>query len=253
LKKKGHKPLGIRLDSGDLAHLSLKAAKMLNEAGFTDSKIVLSNELDELNIWQIITQIKEEGPRYGLDPDQLISRLVYGVGTRLITSAGYPALGGVYKLTGVYHDNKWIPAIKISESLQKIPNPGRKNVWRIYDNRDIATADLLTEEAENIRGMDKIILHHPTDPGSLRVLTRNQIAGMEQLLREILQQGKLVYDFPEIEDIRRIRKKDLERLDSGVKRLINPHIYHVSLSENLWNTKRKLIESVSSKEYDQEM
>jgi nicotinate phosphoribosyltransferase len=253
LRRKGHKPLGIRLDSGDLAHLSLKAAQMLNQAGFEECSIVLSNELDELNIWQIITQIKEEGPRYGLDPDQLINRLVYGVGTRLITSAGYPALGGVYKLTGVYHENKWIPAIKISESLQKIPNPGRKKVWRIYDNRNIATADLLTEESENIRDMKKIVLHHPTDPSSFRTLSRNQISETEQLLRDIVQEGKLIYEFPGIEEIRQIRKKDLDRLDSGVKRLINPHIYHVSLSESLWQTKRNLIESVSNQEYKKEI
>src|SRR5690606_9474142 len=97
LRRKGHRPVGIRLDSGDLAFLSIQAARMLNEAGFPDTSIVLSNELDELVIWQIITQIEEEAPRYGVDPDSLIKRLVYGVGTRLITSRGDSALDGVYK------------------------------------------------------------------------------------------------------------------------------------------------------------
>ena len=95
LRRKGHEPVGIRLDSGDLAYLSIQSAGMLDAAGFPDAKITLSNQLDELVIWQIITQIQEEAPRYGVDPDHLINRLVYGVGTRLITSAGQPALDGV--------------------------------------------------------------------------------------------------------------------------------------------------------------
>jgi nicotinate phosphoribosyltransferase len=94
LQRKGHKPVGIRLDSGDLAYLSIQAAKLLNDAGFADTSIVLSGDLDELVIWQIITQISQEAPRYGLDADHLINRLVFGVGTRLITSWGEPALGG---------------------------------------------------------------------------------------------------------------------------------------------------------------
>ena len=116
LRKKGHQPVGVRLDSGDLAYLSIQAAHMLDQAGFDQASIVLSNNLDELIIWQIITQIRQEAPRYGVDPEKLIHRLVYGVGTRLITSWGEPALGGVYKLVAVYHQDTWLPAIKISES-----------------------------------------------------------------------------------------------------------------------------------------
>ena len=101
LRRRGHAPVGIRLDSGDLAHLSIRAAKMLDDAGFLEASIVLSNDLDELIIMQIITQIAHEAPRYGVEPDQLIGRLTYGVGTRLITSWGEPALGGVYKLVAV--------------------------------------------------------------------------------------------------------------------------------------------------------
>ncbi len=130
LRQKGHSPIGIRLDSGDLAYLSIQAAKMLDQAGFEDVSIVLSNNLDELVIWQIITQISQEAPRYGLDADRLIRRLVYGVGTRLIASWGEPALGGVYKLVAVHHENTWLPAIKISDSVDKTPNPGNKRVWR---------------------------------------------------------------------------------------------------------------------------
>src|SRR5207302_11411627 len=98
-----------------------------------NTSIFMSNELDELVIWQIITQISAEAPRYGLDPDQIIGRLVYGVGTRLITSHGDPSLGGVYKLVAVRNAGEWLPAIKISESPQKTPNPGNQHAWRVHD------------------------------------------------------------------------------------------------------------------------
>lgn len=102
LKRKGHQPVGIRLDSGDLAYLSIRAAQMLDKAGFPETAIVLSSELDELVIWQIHTQIRQEAPRYGVDADSLINRLVFGVGTRMVTSWGQPALGVVYKLVAMY-------------------------------------------------------------------------------------------------------------------------------------------------------
>jgi nicotinate phosphoribosyltransferase len=244
LRRKGHKPVGIRLDSGDLAYLSIQAAKMLNQAGFPDASITLSNELDELNLWQILTQIEEEAPRHGLDPHQLIKRLVYGVGTRLITSAGDPALGGVYKLVAVWHEGKWVPAIKISETLSKTPNPGNKQVWRIYDRRNKATADLICLNDEAPREMDRIILRHPSDHSKHRVLHQQDIQQMEPLLVEILREGALVYGLPSINEIREIRKADVERLDAGVKRLMYPHIYHVSLTQRLWDLKQELIQSM---------
>jgi nicotinate phosphoribosyltransferase len=244
MRKKGQKPLGIRLDSGDLAYLAVQAAKMLNAAGFGDVSIVLSNELDELNIWQIITEITREAPIYGVDADALISRLIYGVGTRLITSKGYSALGGVYKLTSVEDKGGWQAAIKISESLSKIPNPGNKIVQRIYDHRSKAIADVLSLESESMENKDAIKLFHPNDPGKQRVLKKNTISSIENLHETIMQSGKIIYKFPSIEDIRRIRDRDIERLDSGVKRLVNPHLYHVSLSEELWNLKNELINKI---------
>jgi len=244
LKRKGHDPVGIRLDSGDLAFLSIQAAKMLNQAGFSETAIVLSNNLDELTIWQIITQISQEAWRYGVDPDQLISRLAYGVGTRLIASEGDPALGGVYKLVAVCEKNEWRPAIKISESLHKTPNPGHKQVWRIYDQRRNATADLLSLEDENPQQMEAVKLHHPADHTKYRLLQQTDITKIEPLLVDVLNDGKLVYPLPSIEAMRQQRQQDLERLDSGVKRIMNPHIYHVSLTEKLWNLKQDLIESI---------
>lgn len=246
LRQKGHKPMGIRLDSGDLAYLSIQAAKMLNEAGFSDCSIVLSNELDELNLWQILTQISQEAPRYGLDPDELIHRLVYGVGTRLITSQGAPALGGVYKLVAVQDKGEWLPAIKISESPSKTPNPGHKHVWRLYDYRNKAIADLLSLDDEPPSQMDSIRLRHPSDHTKYRTLHQENITHIESLLVDILKDGQLVYEFPTLEKIRDRRKQDLDRLDSGVKRIMNPHIYHVSLTQRLWDMKQDLIASVKN-------
>jgi nicotinate phosphoribosyltransferase len=246
LKKKGHSPVGIRLDSGDLAYLSIQAVKMLDAAGLNEVKIVLSNELDEMNLWQIITQITEEAPKYGVDPDNLINRLVYGVGTRMITSAGDSALGGVYKLVAVKDHEKWQPALKISESLEKISNPGDKKIWRIYDRNNKATADLISLGDENPEEMDEIYLHHPIDQSKRRILSRDYISRVEPLLLDILINGKLVYNFPSIEDIRKVRLHDIDCLDTGVKRLIYPHKYHVSLSKKLWKLKQDLIRSINN-------
>jgi nicotinate phosphoribosyltransferase len=261
LRRKGHKPVGIRLDSGDLAFLSIQSAKMLDDAGFDDTQIVLSGDLDELVIWQIITQIVAEAPRYGLDPDHLINRLVYGVGTRLITSWGEPALGGVYKLVAVRDQGAWDSAIKISETPAKVPNPGVKRIWRIYDRRNFATADLLCLAAESQNNAayavahdkgfgaeetdptqaDSLMLRHPMDHAKYRLIQRREISSMEELLVEVLHQGRLVYEFPSLEELRRRRSADVDRLDAGIRRLVNPHIYHVSLSQSLWDLKQRLI------------
>ncbi|OUC06243.1 nicotinate phosphoribosyltransferase, partial [Litorilinea aerophila] len=207
-----------------------------------DTSIVLSSDLDELVIWQILTQIAAEAPRYGVDPDQLIGRLVFGVGTRLITSWGEPALGGVYKLVAVREGDSWNSAIKISESPAKTPNPGLKRIWRIYDRRGKATADLLSLEHEDPRQADVLLLRHPMDHTKWRTLRRQEISAMEPLLVTILDRGKQVYELPPLEELRRQRQADVERLDDGVRRLVNPHIYHVSLTQELWELKQRLIE-----------
>lgn len=242
LRSKGHKPVGIRLDSGDLAYLSIQAAKMLDSAGFDETIIVLSNSLDEMTIWQILTQIEQEAGSYGVDPAGVLNRLVYGVGTRLITSQGDSALGGVYKLVALQDSGKWVPAIKISENPIKTPNPGRKKAYRIYETSGRASADLLAlEEEGDPAGMESITLHHPTDYSTYRVMQQSDISHIEPLHVEILRDGELVYDLPTIEDMRQQRQADLAKLDSGVKRLIYPHIYHVSLTNKLWQLKQDLI------------
>jgi nicotinate phosphoribosyltransferase len=245
LRRQGHRPIGIRLDSGDLAHLSIRAAKMLNDAGFPDTAIVLSNQLDELVIWQIITQIEAEAQRYGVDPEHLINRLVYGVGTRLITSQGASALDGVYKLVAVWDNDEWVPAIKISETPEKTLNPGDKHVWRVYNGREKATADLLSLEDENPQEMEQILLHHLTEHTTYRTLSKDEVSGVELLLVNVLRDGELVYDLPSIEEMRERRQADLDRLDPGVRRITNPHIYHVSLTKRLWDLKQELIQAVT--------
>jgi len=247
LQRKGHEPVGVRLDSGDLAYLSIQAARMLDAAGFPNTSIVLSNNLDELVIWQIVTQIAQEAPRYGVDPDRLIGRLTYGVGTRLITSWGDPALGGVYKLVAVCHEGAWKPALKVSDSPSKTPNPGHKQVWRLYDERGKATADLLSLEDEDPCEMPEIILRHPSEHAKVRILRQSEISEYEPLLVKIVEQGKLTLELPQIEDMRRHRRQDVERLDPGVRRIMNPHIYHVSLTQGLWDLKQELIQNALSK------
>jgi len=248
LRRKGHQPVGIRLDSGDLAHLSIKAAKMLNDAGFPDVSIVLSNDLDELVIWQIITQIQEEAARYGVEPDALINRLTYGVGTKLITSGGDAALDGVYKLVAIQRNHEWVPTLKISENVDKTLNPGNKRVWRIYDDRERATVDLISLADENLQSQSPLELRHPTMASKRRTLKQQDVNRIEKLLVPTIKDGKVLIDQPDIADMRKIRDADIESLDPGVRRLMNPHIYHVSLTQKLWDLKQSLIKKARNDE-----
>lgn len=241
LRAKGHQPNGIRLDSGDLAYLAVQSAKMLNAAGFENTSIVLSDSLDEMSITQIVRQIADEAKHYDVDADQVINRLVYGVGTRLITSRGASSLGGVYKLVAAQDDGVWKPAIKLSENPRKVPNPGNKRAWRLYDERGLATADLLTLNHEDPNTWETIPLRHPTQPEMQRTLSRDRISHIEPLHITILDEGQRVYDPPSIQELRSQRDDDLQRLDPGVRRLLHPHIYHVSLSQELSRMKDNLI------------
>ncbi|MBN1966693.1 MAG: nicotinate phosphoribosyltransferase, partial [Anaerolineae bacterium] len=175
--------------------------------------------------------------------DHLIGRLAFGAGTRLVTSWGEPALGGVYKLVAVCDGGRWVPAIKVSESADKTPNPGHKRAWRLYDNRGKATADVLSVNDENPLDQSPLVLRHPSDHSKCRTLDPREISEIESLLAPILNEGKLIYDLPMLEEMRAQRETDVDRLDPGVKRLLNPHIYHVSLTEKLWNLKQTLIAS----------
>lgn len=239
LQAKGHRPIGIRLDSGDLAYLSIQCAKMLDQAGFSEQAIVLSNDLDELVIWQIKAQIQQEAARMEMDAHSVIRRLVFGVGTKLATSYGDPALGGVYKLVALQDETAtWQPAIKVSESAHKTPTPGVKRVYRLYDQHGTANADLLALADEELSA-ESLLLRHPFDQRR-RTLSRAAVT-LEPLLEPVFEHGELVAPFPTLDEIRARRHADIERLDPGVRRLINPHIYHVSLTSALWELKQRLI------------
>jgi len=243
LRRKGYKPVGVRLDSGDLAYLTLKAAQELNQAGFSDTAIVLSNQLDEMVIWQILSQIRDEAPSYGLDPSEIIKRLIFGVGTSLITSSGAGALDGVYKLTAIQKDSVWKPAIKISENPGKTVNPGTKEAWRLYDKRDKAVGDVLSMVDESLDHQDEFHLHHPVNSHLQKTVKRKDLSRVEKLWHELEINGPDSAANASIAQMRQRRTRDLQHLDDGVKRFVNPHLYHVSLTEKLWNLKQTLISS----------
>jgi len=241
LRRKGHRPLGIRLDSGDLAYLTLKAAQELNQAGFAETAIVLSNQLDEMVIWQIISQIRDEAPKYGMEPADIIKRLTFGVGTSLITSRGAAALDGVYKLTAIQKNGSWAPAIKISETPSKTLNPGAKEAWRLYDKRNKAVCDVLAMREEPLDQQADLHLHHPTEYHAQRTVKRETLSRVEKLWVDLPTTGSESPASELIEQMRQRKIQDLHLLDDGVKRLVNPHLYHVSLTRNLWDLKQELV------------
>lgn len=240
LRKSGHEPVGVRIDSGDLAYMTIQAATLLDAAGYEDVSIVLSSDLDELVIWQILSQLESEAPRYGLDPRRLVGRVTFGVGTRLITSHGDPSLGGVYKLVAIKDESgDWEPAIKISENIEKIAIPGEKRLLRVYDSRGLATADIIAMAGEDPVEGDVVELHHPHRDVS-RLVRTAEMSDTEDLLVPVFAGSRLDGE-PDLETLRDRRRGDLDRLDPGVRRLVNPHIYHVSLTTKMKDLQQKLI------------
>ncbi|MFT4866637.1 MAG: nicotinate phosphoribosyltransferase [Ilumatobacter sp.] len=242
LRATGHEPVGVRLDSGDLAYLAVQAAQLLDAAGYPEVSIVLSSDLDELNIWQILTQIADDAELLGIDVASISKRLVYGVGTRLITSHGSGALNGVYKLVGIENrDGDWTPAIKISEDPGKVPLPGRKAVWRLYDQRGAAVVDLIGLADEEPLADAVTVVHHPSHDGISQVIRRADISHIE-LLHDTVFGNDI--DTPLAQSIDELAERcrvDVDRLDIGVRRLVNPHRYHVSLTSKLYELRKTLV------------
>jgi len=205
----------------------------------------VSGGLDELAIWQIMTQIEQEAETYGVEPDILISRLAFGVGTKLLTSHGDPSLDSVFKLVAVEGDDGWLPAIKISESPVKTVTPGRKQVVRLYDARGRAGADVMALAEEDLDAASEIGLRHPTRHDFKRTIERSNIQEIENLLVEVWGSSGRMVDPEPIETPRDRRRRDLVRLDPGVRRFMNPHIYHVSLTEDLWDLKQATVAAAS--------
>ncbi|MCR5482396.1 MAG: nicotinate phosphoribosyltransferase [Clostridia bacterium] len=218
--------MGIRIDSGDVTYLTKKARKMLDDAGFKDCTIVISNSLDEYIIRDVILE--------GACIDS------FGVGERLITAKSEPVFGGVYKLSALEKDGKMIPKIKISENVEKITNPGFKTVYRLYDNdTHKAIADVITLDSEEIPSGKEYEIFDPQN-----VWKRKKISNFyaENLRKQIFAGGKRVYESPSIDEIKSYCKEQVDALWEEMLRFENPHKYYVDLSKELWQLKHDLIE-----------
>ena len=226
------KRFGIRLDSGDLAYLSKKARKMLDEAGYPDAIISASNDLDE----NLIASLKAQGARI----------TSWGVGTNLITSESQPSFGGVYKLAAIYSpEGEWIPKIKLSENSAKITNPGNKQIYRITEKASGKVfADYITLEDEVFSEEEDLVLFDPVDTWKKSTLKGGSYA-MKPLLVPIFLGGKLVYNCPPVEEIVAHCKREQESLWEECRRLTNPHAVHVDLSDKLYEIKKGLLAQYS--------
>ena len=229
LQAAGHKPKGIRLDSGDLAYLSKKARKMMDDAGFPDAIICVSGDLDERSINSLLQQ--------GAKIDS------WGVGTRLITSEDLPALGGVYKLAAVVEkDGSITPKIKLSDNTAKITNPAFKNLYRLYDkDNGMAIADLITLRDEEVEEDKTLTLFHPIETWKEQEVENFHAV---PLLQTIVKGGKLVYEFPPLMEVQAYSKQELAKFWEEYLRLDMPQLYKVDLSARLHKLKIDMIGSI---------
>lgn len=223
LRDRGHRMIGIRLDSGDLAYLSREARATLDEAGFADALIMGTNELDE----HIIESLGQQDAAIGL----------WGVGTRLVTAYEEPALGGVYKLAATRAPGReWVEKIKLSEQAVKTTTPGILQVRRFFEHGE-AIGDMIYDER-----------HPPAEPPTIvdpADLTRRKTfahpESQEDLLSPVFRGGKLAAELPAIDAIRARAASQLASFHAGIKRFVNPHIYPVGLEKSLYDRKTKLI------------
>lgn len=229
LLPRGIRPAGIRIDSGDITYLSIKAREMLDAAGFEDCGICASNALDEYIIRDILVQ--------GAKIDS------FGVGERLITSRSEPVFGGVYKLAAVEEEGKILPKIKVSENVEKITNPGFKQVWRLFDKANgKAIADVITLADEVINENNPYEIFDPDHTWKHKTLTD---FSARKLLVQIFENGKCVYEKPPLKNIQNYCKEQIETLWDEVLRFENPHSFNVDLSRPLWELKQEML-----KQYD---
>ena len=228
LKPMGIRPKGVRIDSGDITYLSRKARKILDVAGYEDCGIVASNSLDEYLIRDMIQQ--------GAQVDS------FGVGERLITASSSPVFGGVYKLSAIEENGEIIPKIKISENVAKITTPGSKALYRLYD-RDSgkAIADLITLSDEKIDENKPYELFDPVYTWKRKTVTDFSV---RPLLTKIFENGKCIYDSPDIKTIQAYCKEQVGTLWDEVTRFENPHNYYVDLSQKLWDVKSDMLKKV---------
>lgn len=229
LKAAGHKPVGIRLDSGDIAYLSKLARKMLDDAGFTDAVVMASGDIDEY----LLQSLNNQGARIDM----------YGVGTKLITSEGTPSLGGVYKLSAIERNGKLEPRMKISDSIVKVTNPGFKTLYRIYDKSSgMAVADLIALVGEKIE--KPLVLTHETERWKTTTL---KDYGIRCMLHKIFENGKNVYEKPSLAQIVEFANSEKAKFWDEYKRIDNPQIYKVNLSDGLYDLKHNILQKNKSK------
>ncbi len=223
---------GIRLDSGDLAYLSKKARKMLDDAGFPDAVISASNDLDEY----LIESLKLQGAAI----------TSWGVGTNLITAKDNPAFGGVYKLAAVMGpEGNFIPKIKLSENTEKVTNPGNKTIYRIYEKASgKIKADLICLADERFSEEEPLLLFDPMEPWKKTRLAAGTYT-LRELMVPVFQKGKCCYESPKVMDIRSYCQKELNTLWDETKRFVNPHEVYVDLSQRLYDIKIQLLNEMS--------
>ena len=223
LRAAGHEMVGIRLDSGDLAFLSIEARKLLDEAGFPNATIVASNDLDE----HLIESLKRQGAKIAM----------WGVGTKLATAFDQPALGGVYKLGALKDTNgKWLPKVKLSEQLIKVSTPGILQVRRFFDDK-VARADMVYNEL--IELPEECVIVAPLDPSRKR--KHGKEFKFKDLLEPIVRSGKAVYQSPTLPEIQARAKNQLKMFHESILRLDFPHNYPVGLEQQLHDQKCKLV------------
>lgn len=227
------KKYGIRLDSGDLAYLSKCARKMLDDAGFTGASICASSDLDEY----LIDSLKTQGA--AIDS--------WGVGTNLITSKECPAFGGVYKLAAVMRGDRFVPKIKLSENQWKITNPGNKTVYRIYDkSTGKIRADLIALVGEKYNENEALMLFDPVATWKKTWLEPGTYT-MREILVPVFRDGECVYSSPSVMELRDYCTKEKETLWDETKRLVNPQEVYVDLSNELYQVKQQLLDSMGKK------
>ena len=225
LKEKGYS-FGVRLDSGDIDYLSRAIRARLDEAGFMDAKIVVSNELDE----EIIESLVDDGAPID----------IWGVGTNLVTGGNEAAFAGVYKLAAIDSEDRLRPVMKFSDNPEKSTNPGIKNLWRLYDENGAARLDLISCQDEKIQEGLEYIVHHPSADWRRLKITP---ARVEHLLFKVMDKGNRTETLPNIKQIQAFMKERIQTFDSTYLRLLNPHIYKVSITDRLYDLKVYLINS----------
>ncbi|MCQ2409668.1 MAG: nicotinate phosphoribosyltransferase [Clostridia bacterium] len=223
LKAEGHQPIGIRLDSGDLAYLSRKARVMLDEAGHKDCLIFATNDIDE----QILLALNQQDAKID----------VYGIGTKLITSYTNASLGGVYKLSALEENGVMLPKIKVSNSHEKTTNPGIKKVIRIYKDGK-AQADLICLEEETFDTSKPLTIFHPENTYKKKTFENYEI---KELMVPIFKNGELVYKMPSLKEIAAHEDESIGEFFPEYRRVINTQEYKVDLSKALWDLKQELL------------